>query len=191
MDETGLVDAKTPFFCNYYNKTDIDPTNIPNDGQRVDLHAFRTVSGLWSHVNDYQNPSQDPMDLFNPVEQPQYSCYNTTPVSNRTYPLFHPHYYRGGPYQNTFMEQNPEYPTSWAPQLENFPMYNIKSSQNSRMNNRQYGNSEGCENGLECDNRYAKLVDNRMYNSTSFSRECKKCTYSKFKNLGYPCQKVL
>lgn len=171
MDEQGLVSAQTPFYCGEYCGM-YKPGFEDASGRKVELNSFRAPAGIRDFVADYTATEQAPMSMFNPVEQPEYSIYNQRPISTRTFPLFHPHYDKGGNYKNTLLSRHPKYPTDWAPELETIPMINIKPSVNSKMNPRQYG---GCGINRECtDCNSAFLVDNRMYPSTSFYRECKK-----------------
>lgn len=162
MDEEGVISARTPFFCDslfrYNRVNDQDPY--------VTLHPFRSPAGKRDFVADYQNPQQDNMNMFDPREHKQYDCNNSSAFSYRDFPLFQPHYNKGGPYRNTFLNINPEYPTQWAPSLEHIPVFHFKPSQNSMMNNRQYGSS--------CENNYSLISDKRMYNSSSFTRNCNK-----------------
>lgn len=161
MDENGIVSARTPFFCDEHHNNDISDNKIT-------LHTFRAPSGLRDFVADYQNPQQDNMKLFDPREYNKFDCNNQSAFSQRDFPLFPPHYNRGGPYKNTLLNLNPEYPTRWAPLLETIPVFKLKTSQNSLMNDRQYGCYE---------NNRTFLSDKRMYNSSSFARNCNKSTF--------------
>lgn len=175
MDNDGLVDAQTPFFCNDYKglltKDINDTSSIDNDKSVYTLQSFRAPAGIRDFVADYQNPQQDKMYMFEPRTQPQFDCYNAEPVSKRNFPLFQPHYYKGGPYKNTLLNWTPDYPTAWAPQLEHIPMFHLGISRNSQMNNRQYGNGNGSKN--DCNTRNILLNDGRMYPSSSFARDCR------------------
>lgn len=173
MDETGLIQAKTPFFCPSYGSGSNSNCNIqtnyqiknnsPSNNRLVNTHGFRRPAGMSDFVLAGENPQKDNMDLFDPREYPEFSCNNQPPFSNRQFPLFHPHYYKGGYFNNSNYKINPEYPTQWAPSLEYIFSYPKKYNPNLYMNNRQYFPSE---------DDYASIIDNRMESHQSFAGCC-------------------
>lgn len=167
MDDN--IPARRPFYCSDYPNGPNTKQPIAHLPETFDLKPFRRPSGKPDFVPTYEY-AKDPMVLFEPRAVQKYDCNFQPAFGNRDFPLFQPRYWKGGYYgNNTLLPTNPNYPETWAPSLEEIPVYPKVQSRISQMNNRQYG-SGSCDCASAC--THDIIYDKRMFNTTTFTQCC-------------------